>query len=153
FPVARRAKRTRIAASAGTQVAVAQGCRRDAQQQEMHWYPVSAHKWTSVANAAMLICPVMSRPPVQLQAESPAAELALPEVALQAEDDGGAAPTSRRPRRNPRTQASDAQSTTFAYMNMTLDKQGALYEQLARALKKAILEGQFAPGSQMPGTR
>jgi len=38
-------------------------------------------------------------------------------------------------------------------MNITLDKQGALYEQLARALKRAILEGQFTPGSPMPATR
>jgi GntR family transcriptional regulator/MocR family aminotransferase len=38
-------------------------------------------------------------------------------------------------------------------MNITLDKQGALYEQLARALKRAILEGQFTPGTPMPATR
>jgi GntR family transcriptional regulator/MocR family aminotransferase len=38
-------------------------------------------------------------------------------------------------------------------MNITLDKQGALYEQLARALKRAILEGPFTPGTPMPATR
>jgi len=38
-------------------------------------------------------------------------------------------------------------------MNITLDNQGALYEQLARALKRAILEGQFTAGSPLPPTR
>jgi GntR family transcriptional regulator/MocR family aminotransferase len=41
----------------------------------------------------------------------------------------------------------------FTFMNLTLDKQGALYEQLARALKRAVQEGRFAPGSRMPATR
>jgi len=38
-------------------------------------------------------------------------------------------------------------------MDLGLDGQGALYEQLARALKRAILEGRFAAGSHLPATR
>jgi GntR family transcriptional regulator/MocR family aminotransferase len=38
-------------------------------------------------------------------------------------------------------------------MNLTLDAQGALYEQLARAMKHAILDGHFTAGSQLPATR
>ena len=38
-------------------------------------------------------------------------------------------------------------------MNFTLDGQGALYEQLARALKGAILDGRFLAGSPLPATR
>jgi GntR family transcriptional regulator / MocR family aminotransferase len=101
----------------------------------------------------MLVCPWMSQPPLQPQTESLSAESRRPEVALQPETDGGAPTTSRRTRRSARAQSSDSRGATLAYMNMTLDKQGALYEQLARALKRAILEGQFAPGSHMPGTR
>jgi GntR family transcriptional regulator/MocR family aminotransferase len=38
-------------------------------------------------------------------------------------------------------------------MNFSFDGQGALYEQLARALKGAILEGRFVAGSPLPATR
>jgi GntR family transcriptional regulator / MocR family aminotransferase len=38
-------------------------------------------------------------------------------------------------------------------MNFTLDGQGALYEQLARALKAAILQGRFLAGGPLPATR
>ena len=38
-------------------------------------------------------------------------------------------------------------------MNLTLDDQGTLYEQLARAMKRAILDGAFTAGSQLPATR
>ena len=38
-------------------------------------------------------------------------------------------------------------------MDLGLDGQGALYEQLARALKGAILAGRFAAGSHLPATR
>ncbi|HYM29288.1 MAG TPA: PLP-dependent aminotransferase family protein [Steroidobacteraceae bacterium] len=38
-------------------------------------------------------------------------------------------------------------------MDLGLDGQGALYEQLARALKRAILEGRFAAGTHLPATR
>jgi len=38
-------------------------------------------------------------------------------------------------------------------MDLGLDGQGALYEQLARALKSAILDGRFAAGSHLPATR
>lgn len=38
-------------------------------------------------------------------------------------------------------------------MNLPLDGQGALYEQLARALKGAILDGRFLAGSPLPATR
>jgi len=34
-----------------------------------------------------------------------------------------------------------------------LDGRGALYEQLARALKRAIVEGHFQPGERLPATR
>lgn len=37
--------------------------------------------------------------------------------------------------------------------NLELDGQGPLYEQLARALKRAILEGQFVAGKRLPATR
>jgi GntR family transcriptional regulator / MocR family aminotransferase len=36
---------------------------------------------------------------------------------------------------------------------LELDGQGPLYEQLARALKRAILDGRFAPGKRLPATR
>jgi GntR family transcriptional regulator/MocR family aminotransferase len=39
------------------------------------------------------------------------------------------------------------------YMDLALDKQGALYEQIARALKRAILEGRLVAGSRLPPTR
>ncbi|MDB6105766.1 MAG: bacterial regulatory, gntR family protein [Gammaproteobacteria bacterium] len=39
------------------------------------------------------------------------------------------------------------------YMDLALDKQGALYEQIARALKRAILEGRLVAGSRLPSTR
>jgi GntR family transcriptional regulator/MocR family aminotransferase len=38
-------------------------------------------------------------------------------------------------------------------MDLPLDGQGALYEQIARALTIAILEGRLAAGSKMPSTR
>jgi GntR family transcriptional regulator/MocR family aminotransferase len=38
-------------------------------------------------------------------------------------------------------------------MDLELDKQGALYEQIARALKRAILEGRLVAGSRLPSTR
>jgi GntR family transcriptional regulator/MocR family aminotransferase len=38
-------------------------------------------------------------------------------------------------------------------MDLALDKQGALYEQIARALKRAILEGRLGAGSRLPSTR
>jgi GntR family transcriptional regulator/MocR family aminotransferase len=38
-------------------------------------------------------------------------------------------------------------------MDFTLDGQGALYEQLARARKRAILDGHFVAGSPLPATR
>jgi GntR family transcriptional regulator/MocR family aminotransferase len=38
-------------------------------------------------------------------------------------------------------------------VNFTLDGQGALYEQLARALKAAILDGRFIAGARLPATR
>jgi GntR family transcriptional regulator/MocR family aminotransferase len=38
-------------------------------------------------------------------------------------------------------------------MHFSLDGQGALYEQLARALKDAILTGRFLAGSPLPATR
>jgi DNA-binding transcriptional MocR family regulator len=38
-------------------------------------------------------------------------------------------------------------------MNLDLDKQGTLYEQIARALKQAILEGDLVAGSRLPSTR
>jgi GntR family transcriptional regulator/MocR family aminotransferase len=38
-------------------------------------------------------------------------------------------------------------------MKLLLDKQGTLYEQIARALKRAILEGRILSGSQLPSTR
>jgi GntR family transcriptional regulator/MocR family aminotransferase len=38
-------------------------------------------------------------------------------------------------------------------MNLDLDKQGTLYEQIARALKQAILEGELVAGSRLPSTR
>lgn len=38
-------------------------------------------------------------------------------------------------------------------LDLGLDGQGVLYEQLARALKRAILHGEFAPGSQLPPSR
>lgn len=38
-------------------------------------------------------------------------------------------------------------------MNLSLDGQGALYEQLARALKRAILDGRFPAGGAMPASR
>jgi GntR family transcriptional regulator/MocR family aminotransferase len=38
-------------------------------------------------------------------------------------------------------------------MDLALDKQGALYEQIARALKRAILEGRLVAGSRLPSTR
>ncbi|MBW4053052.1 MAG: winged helix-turn-helix transcriptional regulator, partial [Proteobacteria bacterium] len=34
-----------------------------------------------------------------------------------------------------------------------LDGRGALYEQLARVLKRAIVEGHFHPGERLPATR
>ncbi len=42
---------------------------------------------------------------------------------------------------------------TWAAMNLDLDKQGTLYEQIARALKQAILEGELVAGSRLPSTR
>lgn len=39
------------------------------------------------------------------------------------------------------------------HMDLTLDNAGALYEQIARALKRAILDGQILPGSRLPSTR
>jgi len=38
-------------------------------------------------------------------------------------------------------------------MDFSFDGQGALYEQLARTLKRAILEGRFVAGSPLPATR
>jgi GntR family transcriptional regulator/MocR family aminotransferase len=38
-------------------------------------------------------------------------------------------------------------------MILRLDGRGALYEQLARSLKREILAGRFAPGSRLPATR
>jgi GntR family transcriptional regulator / MocR family aminotransferase len=38
-------------------------------------------------------------------------------------------------------------------MDFSFDGQGALYEQLARALKRAILQGHFPAGSPLPATR
>ena len=38
-------------------------------------------------------------------------------------------------------------------MNLKLDGKGVLYEQLARALKQAILNGRFIAGSRLPTTR
>jgi GntR family transcriptional regulator/MocR family aminotransferase len=38
-------------------------------------------------------------------------------------------------------------------MNLELDKQGTLYEQIARALKRAIREGELVAGSRLPSTR
>jgi hypothetical protein len=38
-------------------------------------------------------------------------------------------------------------------VNFTLDGQGALYEQLARALKAAILDGRFFADARLPATR
>ena len=38
-------------------------------------------------------------------------------------------------------------------MILTMDGQGALFEQLARALKREILGGGFEPASQLPATR
>jgi GntR family transcriptional regulator / MocR family aminotransferase len=38
-------------------------------------------------------------------------------------------------------------------MQLLLDNQGALYEQIARALKQAILDGQFLGGARLPSTR
>jgi GntR family transcriptional regulator/MocR family aminotransferase len=38
-------------------------------------------------------------------------------------------------------------------MNLKLDGQGALFEQLARALKREILNGRYVAGSQLPATR
>jgi GntR family transcriptional regulator/MocR family aminotransferase len=38
-------------------------------------------------------------------------------------------------------------------MNLTLDAQGTLYEQLARALKRAIVDGYYTAGSALPATR
>ena len=38
-------------------------------------------------------------------------------------------------------------------MELSLDKQGTLYEQIARALKRAILEGRMPAGSKLPSTR
>jgi GntR family transcriptional regulator / MocR family aminotransferase len=38
-------------------------------------------------------------------------------------------------------------------MILKLDGRGALFEQLARSLKREILAGRFAPGSQLPATR
>jgi GntR family transcriptional regulator/MocR family aminotransferase len=38
-------------------------------------------------------------------------------------------------------------------VNLPLDGQGALYEQLARALKAAILDGRFTAGGPLPATR
>jgi len=38
-------------------------------------------------------------------------------------------------------------------MNLTLDKKGTLYEQLARAIKLEILEGRILAGSKLPSTR
>lgn len=38
-------------------------------------------------------------------------------------------------------------------MQLSLDNEGALYEQIARALKRAILEGQILAGSRLPSTR
>ena len=35
-------------------------------------------------------------------------------------------------------------------MNFSFDGQGALYEQLARSLKEAILAGRFLAGSPLP---
>ena len=38
-------------------------------------------------------------------------------------------------------------------MNLTLDKTGALYDQIARAIKLEILEGRIAAESKLPSTR
>jgi GntR family transcriptional regulator/MocR family aminotransferase len=38
-------------------------------------------------------------------------------------------------------------------MDLALDKQGALYGQIARALKRAILDGRLVAGSRLPSTR
>ena len=38
-------------------------------------------------------------------------------------------------------------------MELKLDKQGSLYEQIARAMKRAILEGRLPAGSKLPSTR
>ena len=38
-------------------------------------------------------------------------------------------------------------------MDLVLDRQGRLYEQIARALKLAILDGRLAGGSRLPSTR
>jgi GntR family transcriptional regulator/MocR family aminotransferase len=38
-------------------------------------------------------------------------------------------------------------------MNLTLDGKGALYDQIARALKLEILEGRIAAGTRLPSTR
>jgi GntR family transcriptional regulator/MocR family aminotransferase len=43
--------------------------------------------------------------------------------------------------------------TTLLSQNLQLDRQGHLYEQLARALKRAILNGQLAAGQKLPATR
>src|ERR1700683_5087451 len=38
-------------------------------------------------------------------------------------------------------------------MQLPLDNDGALYEQIARALKRAILDGRILAGSRLPSTR
>ena len=38
-------------------------------------------------------------------------------------------------------------------MFLTLDKTGALYDQIARAIKLEILEGRLVAGSKLPSTR
>lgn len=38
-------------------------------------------------------------------------------------------------------------------MKLKLDGEGALFEQLARAIKRSILDGRLAPGSRLPSTR
>jgi GntR family transcriptional regulator/MocR family aminotransferase len=38
-------------------------------------------------------------------------------------------------------------------MLLKFDQQGSLFEQLARALKREILEGRFGAGSYLPATR
>lgn len=43
--------------------------------------------------------------------------------------------------------------TRLLYTDLSLDGGGALYEQLARALKSAILGGQLRPGECLPSTR
>jgi GntR family transcriptional regulator/MocR family aminotransferase len=46
-----------------------------------------------------------------------------------------------------------ARAITQKYMQLTLDKKGALYEQIARAIKSEILEERLVAGSKLPPSR